>query len=184
MSSRSTSRTFNGSINVVFINITSYNISQQQRPVPTPHHAVFSFLISALLNLLELKYQGNGITSPFQTDPKIMWVALVGLILYCFAYAVELESKFTQLGRAGMGLFGSILSVSLAYVLSRNSVSFVLCFLCALFSNRELLCFYIEVILRWIQQRTIADPLQDLPLVDRQWIVMHASVNRGGLLPV
>ncbi|KAH7864661.1 hypothetical protein Vadar_032331 [Vaccinium darrowii] len=109
MSRRSTSRAFNGTINVSFINITSYNILQQQRPVPTPRHAVFSFLISALLNFLELQYQGN----------------------------VELESRFTQLSRAGMGLFGSILSACLAYVLSQNSVSFVLCLLYALFSNRE-----------------------------------------------
>ncbi|KAG5539939.1 hypothetical protein RHGRI_020236 [Rhododendron griersonianum] len=133
---QSTSRTFNGRINVAFINIASYNILQQ-RPVPTARHTVFAFLISALFNFLQLQYQNTGTVSPFQTHPKTMSLALFGLLFYCIAY--EVEPSFTQVGQGGMGLFGSILSVSLASVLFHNSVSLALYVLYVVFSNREML---------------------------------------------
>ncbi|KAF7138729.1 hypothetical protein RHSIM_Rhsim07G0112200 [Rhododendron simsii] len=84
-----------------------------------------------------------------------MWVAVSSSLLYCSAYAMELEPRFAQLGRGGMGLFGSILSVSLASVLFRNSVSFVLCSLCVLFLNRRMLCSVIEVFWSWIRARVV-----------------------------
>ncbi|KAG5539921.1 hypothetical protein RHGRI_020220 [Rhododendron griersonianum] len=151
----SAGRAFNGGINVAFINVESYNMISQQRPEPTPRHTVFAFLISSLFNFLDLRYQGNGTASPFQTDPNTMWVAVSSSLLYCFAYAAELEPRFAQLGRAGMGLFGTILSVSLASVLFRNSVSFVLYSLCVLVFNREMLCSIIEVFWSWIRARMV-----------------------------
>ncbi|KAH7863691.1 hypothetical protein Vadar_020777 [Vaccinium darrowii] len=98
----STSRTFNGRINVAFVNARSYNVFQQH-PVPNPRHAIFAFLISSLFNFLDLKYQGNGTVSPFQTHPITMYVALLSMLLYCFAYAAELQPRSTQLGRSGIG---------------------------------------------------------------------------------
>ncbi|KAF7137915.1 hypothetical protein RHSIM_Rhsim07G0112900 [Rhododendron simsii] len=170
----SAGRAFNGGINVAFINVESYNMISQQRPEPAPRHTAFVFLISSLFNFLDLKYLVNGTASPFQTHPKTMWVAVSSSLLYCFAYAAELEPRFAQLGRTGMGLFGSILSVSLASVLFRNSVSFVLHSLCALFFNREMLCSAIELFRSWIRGRMA------VPLVP----VSPASTNRGGRLPV
>ncbi|KAI8546626.1 hypothetical protein RHMOL_Rhmol07G0133800 [Rhododendron molle] len=167
-------RAFNGGINVAFINVESYSMISQQRPEPTPRHTIFAFLISSLFNFLDLRYQGNGTASPFQTHPKTMWVAVSSSLLYCFGYAAELEPRFAQLGRAGMGLFGTILSVSLASVLFRNSVSFVLYSLCVLFFNREMLCSAIEVFWSWIRARMI------VPIIP----VTPASTNRGGRLPV
>ncbi|KAI8568861.1 hypothetical protein RHMOL_Rhmol02G0233300 [Rhododendron molle] len=176
-----TGTTFNGSVNVAFINVRSYTILQQQ-PVPASRHAVFAFLIPVLFNFLDLQYQGNDSVSPLQTHSKTMWVAVSSLLLYCLSY--ELEPRFTQLGRGGMGVFGSILSVSLASVLFQNSAVFVLYFLYVLFFNREVLCSCIELFWSWIRQKTIADPQREIQLVDRRSIVMPASVNRGGLFPV
>ncbi|KAH7863741.1 hypothetical protein Vadar_021421 [Vaccinium darrowii] len=169
MFGQSTSSTFNGGINVAFINITSYTILQQQRPKPkpTPRHNVFAFLIPALFNFLDLEYQGNGIVSPFQTHPKTMCVALVCLLSYYTAYEAEKEPRFTQLGRLGMRLFGSILAVSLASVLCQNSVSCVVCFLYVLFSNREMLSAGIDFFWNWIQQKSTSDPLQEIRLINR-----------------
>ncbi|KAG5539935.1 hypothetical protein RHGRI_020232 [Rhododendron griersonianum] len=178
---QSTGRTFNGGINVAFVNITSYNILQQ-RPEPTARHTVFAFLISALFNFLQLQYQNTGTVSPFQTHPKTMSVALFSLLLYCIAY--EVKPSFIQVGRGGMGLFGSILLISLASVLFHNSVSLALYFLYVVFSNREMLRLSIEVFRRWIHQRTVADPLREIRLINRRWTVMPPSGNRGGLLPL
>ncbi|KAH7863746.1 hypothetical protein Vadar_021474 [Vaccinium darrowii] len=177
----STNRSFNGRINVAFINITSYTILQP-RPVPTSQHTIFAFLISALLNFLELQYQNTSTVSPFQTHPKTMWVALLSLFLYCIAH--DVEPRFIQVGRGGMGLFGSILCVSLASVLFHNSVSLALYFLYVLFSNREMLCCGVEVFWRWIHQQTVANLIQALRSVDRQWFAAPVSANRGGLLPL
>ncbi|KAH7863066.1 hypothetical protein Vadar_012837 [Vaccinium darrowii] len=151
---QSTSRTFKGRTNVTFINITSYNILQQH-PVPTPQHTVFAFLISSRLNFLELQYLGADTVSPFHTHRETMWVAHFSLLLYCIAY--EFEPTFMQLGRGGMGLFGSILFTSLASVLFKNSVSLAPYFLYTLFSNREMLCSGIEVIRGWIHQKMVSD---------------------------
>ncbi|KAI8546631.1 hypothetical protein RHMOL_Rhmol07G0134300 [Rhododendron molle] len=180
---QSTSRTFNGRINVAFINITSYNILQQ-RPVPSTRHCVFAFLISALFDFLQLRYQGAGGTvSPFQTHPTTMWVALFSLLLYCIAY--ELKPSFIQMGRGGMGLFGSILSVSLASVLFHNSVSLALYFLYVLFSNREMLCSGFEVFWSWIHQRMVPDRFRRVTRsINWRCFAAPVSTNRGGLLPL
>ncbi|KAH7864789.1 hypothetical protein Vadar_033851 [Vaccinium darrowii] len=98
---RQSSSTFNGRINMAFINARSYNIFQQHA-VPDPRHTIFAFLISSLFNFLDLKYQGNGTVSPFQTHPITMYVALLSMLLYCFACAAELQPRSTQLGRSGM----------------------------------------------------------------------------------
>ncbi|KAH7863751.1 hypothetical protein Vadar_021543 [Vaccinium darrowii] len=177
----STSRTFNGRINVAFINITSYTILQQ-RPVPSPRHTVFAFLVSTLLSFLELHFQNTGTVSPFQTHPKTMWVALFSLLLYCMAY--EVEPSFIQVGRGGMGLFGSILSISLASVLFHNNISRVLYFLYVFFSNREMLCCGLEVFWRWIHQQTIADLFRAIRSVNWRWFAAPVSANRGALLPL
>ncbi|KAF7138579.1 hypothetical protein RHSIM_Rhsim07G0111100 [Rhododendron simsii] len=118
----STGRTFNGGINVAFINVESYNVSQQ-RPAPAPRHTIYAFLISSLFNFLDLQYQGNGTASPFQTHPKIMWVAVSSSLLYCFAFAMELEPRFAQLGRGGMGLFVPVLLSLLQIKYQGNQIS-------------------------------------------------------------
>ncbi|KAF7137307.1 hypothetical protein RHSIM_Rhsim07G0113400 [Rhododendron simsii] len=84
--------------------------------MPTPEHAVFDFdLIKAVFCFLYLHYLGNGNASPFEAHPVAMGVAFANLLLHCISY--ELEQRVTRVGRGGMGLFRSILFVSLASLL-------------------------------------------------------------------
>ncbi|KAI8546633.1 hypothetical protein RHMOL_Rhmol07G0134500 [Rhododendron molle] len=92
--------------------------------MPNLEHEVFDFLLKALFNLLGLHYQGNSIVSPFQARPETMGIAFASLFLYCILY--ELEPRFKQLGRVGMGLCRSILFVSLTTLLFRNPVLVVM----------------------------------------------------------
>ncbi|KAH7862817.1 hypothetical protein Vadar_009968 [Vaccinium darrowii] len=176
----STRRSSDGGINVAFINARSYNILQQH-PVPTLRHTIFAFLISSLFNFLDLKYQGNGTVNPFQAYPIAMYVAHVGLFLYCFANLAELELRFTQLGSIGIGLFGSILSVSLTSVLFRNHGSFVLYLLCILLFNGQMLCSIIEPFWSWIHGRIVVHIVQVIRWIKSRWFVTPVSANRGGL---
>ncbi|KAH7864057.1 hypothetical protein Vadar_025212 [Vaccinium darrowii] len=176
----STRRSSNGGINVAFINARSYNIVQR-RPVPTLRHNIFAFLISSLFDFLDLKYPGNGTVNAFQAYPKTMYVALFGLLFYCFANLPELEPRFTQLSRVGVGLFGSILSVSLTSALFQNPGSFVLYLLCILLFNWQMLCSIIEPFWSWIHRRIVAHLVRVIRSIKSRWFVTPGTENRGGL---
>ncbi|KAF7137844.1 hypothetical protein RHSIM_Rhsim07G0114700 [Rhododendron simsii] len=112
-----------------------------------------------------------------------MWAALFSLLLYYIAY--EVKPSFIQEGEGGiLGLFGSILSVSLASVLFHNSVSLALYFLYILLSNREMLCYAISVFWNWIHRRMVADLFRVIHSINWRWFVAPASSNRGALLPL
>ncbi|KAG5539934.1 hypothetical protein RHGRI_020231 [Rhododendron griersonianum] len=111
-----------------------------------------------------------------------MWAALFSLLLYCIAY--EVEPRFIQVGQGGMGLFGSILSVSLASILFHNSVSLALYFLYILFSNREMLCSAVCVFWSCIHLRMVANLSRVICSTNWRRFVAPVSSNRGGLLPL
>ncbi|KAF7142772.1 hypothetical protein RHSIM_Rhsim05G0036000 [Rhododendron simsii] len=113
-------------------------------------HAILSFQVTVLSSFLALKYRGDIIVSLFQSRPETMWVALVSLLWYCISY--QFEPRFGQVGRGGMGLFGWILSISLASLLFDDRVSFVVYSLWALFSNCEIMWPVIQVLCRWVYQ--------------------------------
>ncbi|KAF7142743.1 hypothetical protein RHSIM_Rhsim05G0025800 [Rhododendron simsii] len=113
-------------------------------------HAIFSFQVTVLSSFLALKYRGDDIVSLFQSHPETMWVALVSLLCYCISY--QFEPRFGQVGRGGMGLFGSILSISLASLLFDDGVSFVVYSLWALLSNCEIMWPVIQVLWSWVYQ--------------------------------
>ncbi|KAK1405638.1 hypothetical protein POM88_005243 [Heracleum sosnowskyi] len=76
-----TFNTFSGQLNVVFASVTLEYIKYS----PLQHQqAILAFAISALLNILQLKPH-----SPFDTHPKIMKMAVIFFLLYCFGCIVE-----------------------------------------------------------------------------------------------
>ncbi|KAK9667986.1 hypothetical protein RND81_13G026400 [Saponaria officinalis] len=48
------------------------------------YHASFAFMTTIIINLLQLKYQGNQFPSPFETNSITISVALIFFFLYCF----------------------------------------------------------------------------------------------------
>lgn len=75
---------FSGQFNVVFASMTSEYINYS----PLQHQqAVLAFVISALLNILQLKPH-----SPFDTHPKTMKMAVMFFLLYCFGCIVQSRS--------------------------------------------------------------------------------------------
>ncbi|KAG5539929.1 hypothetical protein RHGRI_020228 [Rhododendron griersonianum] len=150
--------------------------------MPAPEHDVLDFLLKALFNLLGLHYQGNGVVSPFQAHPITMGIAFASLLLYWISY--ELEQRFTQVGRGGMRLCCSILFVSLASLLFRNPVWFVLYFSYILFSNWEMLCSVIEVLRRWVHQRMVLLLYRAICWINWRWFVAPVYANRGNILPL
>ena len=146
--------------NIAFIIIGCYYVLQQLNFLPNSRHAIQAFLVSALLDLLQLKYQGKS-ASPFETHPITMWVAIASLLLYCLALAYDAEQRFSSTyiptpthGRVfhgGMALLGWLCSVSLASVLVQGSVGVVVLYLVyVMFSATELLCI-------WLQHRMVME---------------------------
>ncbi|KAF7138965.1 hypothetical protein RHSIM_Rhsim07G0113500 [Rhododendron simsii] len=150
--------------------------------MPNLEHEVFDFLLKALLNLLGLHYQGNCIASPFQEHPVTMGIASASLLLYCILY--ELEPRFTRVGRGGMGLFRSILFVSLASLLLRNPVWVVLYSSYILFANRRMLCSVIEVVRSWVHQRMVLLLYRAICWINWRLFVAPVYANRGNILPL
>ncbi|KAH7862249.1 hypothetical protein Vadar_002037 [Vaccinium darrowii] len=140
-------------INVAFIHVTSH---AQQQNAPASPHPVLAFLVPVLLNFLQLQYQGKDTVSPFQMHPVATWVAISSLLLYCLAH--EVVTRFTQFVRGGvvMGLFGSLLAVSLVSLLLHDSVWLLLFFFYILFLNRKTMC-------DWLRQRMTTNTLPHEP---------------------
>ncbi|KAG5539932.1 hypothetical protein RHGRI_020229 [Rhododendron griersonianum] len=150
--------------------------------MPNLEHDVFDFQLNALLILLGLHYRGNGIVSPFQARPITMGIASASLLLYCISY--ELELRFTRVGRGGMGLCRSILIVSLASLLFRNPVWFVMYFSYVLFANREMMCYVTEVLRSWVYQRMVLLLYRAICWINWRWFVAPVHANRGNILPL
>ncbi|GFZ02095.1 hypothetical protein Acr_15g0007040 [Actinidia rufa] len=149
----SSNQSFHGVLNVAVINIRC-NILQQQH-IPISRNTFLALFVPVILNFLELKYQGKDF-SPFQTHPKMMRVAVVSLLLYCFAYDFEkrlCSPAYAHIVHSGRAVFGSLLSVSLASVLFQDSVCVGLFFVYILFSNWEILNHSVKGMCNWLQRR-------------------------------
>ncbi|GFS33488.1 hypothetical protein Acr_00g0028770 [Actinidia rufa] len=150
----SSNQSFQGRLNVAFINIR-YIIFQQQH-IPVSGNTWFlALFVPVILDFLELKYQGTAFSS-FQTHPKTMRFAVVALLLYCFAYDFETRLRspaYAHVFRGGKAVFGLLLSVSLASVLFQDFVWIALFFLFTLLSNRETLNSTFKVMYDWLQMR-------------------------------
>ncbi|KAG5539942.1 hypothetical protein RHGRI_020239 [Rhododendron griersonianum] len=93
-----------------------------------------------------------------------MWVAVVSLFLYCLAYDSErrLSSSrvrpayYARVVRGGMGLSGSLLSISLASLLFQDSVWLLLYFLYIVLSNRQMMCHRLDVLWSWLREKIMA----------------------------
>ncbi|KAH7864372.1 hypothetical protein Vadar_028880 [Vaccinium darrowii] len=120
---------------------------QQQQVLPSSStsscHVVLTFIIPVLINLIQLKYQESQ-TSPFETHPKSMGIAVVGLLLYCLAYDAETRVASLPVGRRrstyewiparAMVVFGLLSVTSLASTLFPDSMGPILYFVCVLFA--------------------------------------------------
>lgn len=85
---------FYGQFNVTFVSVTPQPCYEPDNNntllIITQKQAIFAFAVSALLNILQLKYNGND-DSPFVTHPKIMGIATLSVLVYCLACDAELR---------------------------------------------------------------------------------------------
>ncbi|CAI9095633.1 OLC1v1031622C1 [Oldenlandia corymbosa var. corymbosa] len=88
-------RRFSQQFNAAFIKVKFcifyFFQRDQQINLPGPDllpHAAFAFAIFLILGFLQLKYQGKE-KSPFESHPTAMSVAVISLLLYCFANGIE-----------------------------------------------------------------------------------------------
>lgn len=157
---RVSTRTIRPYLNLTFINIT-YNLSQRHNhhhhllPCTSSCHALLAFIIPVLINLIQVKYQGNQ-TSPFATHLKSMGVAVVSLLLYCLAYDAEtrvtsspLRPTYAWIPARAMAVFGSLSMASLASILVPDSLGPILSFLCVFFMAGDQLMLRLQRLLRW-----------------------------------
>ncbi|GMP31467.1 hypothetical protein CsSME_00005667 [Camellia sinensis var. sinensis] len=191
-------RSFSGGINVAFVRSRSYILQQQLTPPAHRLHTIFSFLVSLLLNFLQLQYQAQ-VVSPFETHPTTMLVSITSLTVYCFAYDAELRFSSTAHAMPNygsvisrvMGLFGSLCLVSLASILCPDSVRVVLCLLYTLFLANQFVFVHcqLQMLWNWLHQRVISRFLQEMcmrraSINRRLWFITPANAHRGGLLPL
>ncbi|GMP95756.1 hypothetical protein CsSME_00044679 [Camellia sinensis var. sinensis] len=79
------------------INVAHYSQQQQQQSTSSAScHVILAFIVPALLNFVQIKYQGKNDISPFGTHPKSVSVSIASLLLYCFAYDAELRTSASQ----------------------------------------------------------------------------------------
>ncbi|KAL3497527.1 hypothetical protein ACH5RR_040259 [Cinchona calisaya] len=86
-------------------------------------HAIFAFLVTLLLNFLQVKYQGKA-ESPFETHPKTMLVAIVTLFIYCLSYDTKLRftnhntsSAYISFVNISMAIFGPLSLAAISSIL-------------------------------------------------------------------
>ncbi|KAF7137791.1 hypothetical protein RHSIM_Rhsim07G0111700 [Rhododendron simsii] len=113
-------------------------------------HTVLAFIVPVLLNLLQIKYQGNQL-SPFDTYPISMVISVASLLLYCFGYHAKSRWPTYALAVSRvMVVFGSLSVVSLASSLFPDSFGPVLYTLFVLFSAAELLMQF-----KWVHRKVM-----------------------------
>ncbi|KAG5556372.1 hypothetical protein RHGRI_006839 [Rhododendron griersonianum] len=138
-------RSFSGWTNIAFTSrsFSSYfsqQLGEEQQPLSL-YHAIYEFVLPVLTSFLKLKYQGLDST-PFETHPKIMFVAIAGLLLYSLAYDYELRlisstrtpPAYANVLLCGAAVLGSLPLVSLASVIFPDPIRPVLFLLYVLFS--------------------------------------------------
>ena len=118
--------------NVAFMT-TRIQYFQQEQLTSNLLHVIFAFIITVVLNLLALKYQGHPIT-PFDTHPVTMRFGIACSLAYCLAYGFQLKCHVSPqrpsthaptLGR-GMVVFGSLSLISFVSILFSSSVQPIL----------------------------------------------------------
>lgn len=82
------SRHFSAQQNVAFISTTYYFV--QERRTQVSHHPNYAFIVSSLLQFLQLKCQGKEDT-PFDTHPRTIRVAISSLLIYGLANDAQLR---------------------------------------------------------------------------------------------
>lgn len=113
------------------------------------NNSIFTFIATLIVSLLQLKYQGDHVLSPFDTNPTTMFLAIVSLALYCATYATTFfKASFLPLSlsttnyiyslddlcQKWMTLFGSMALASFGSLLfSTSSQRYALYALCAIF---------------------------------------------------
>ncbi|KNA09802.1 hypothetical protein SOVF_150140 [Spinacia oleracea] len=60
---------------------------------PNYLNCIFTFMVTFLLSLLQLKSQGEDTISPFSTNPFTILLSTLWLLLYCCAFATCLKSS-------------------------------------------------------------------------------------------
>nr|GLL43067.1 hypothetical protein A4A49_63750 [Ipomoea trifida] len=136
-------------------------IAMQHQPgVATSFLSLFGFAFSAILNFLQLKYQGTDQPDPFQTHPRTMLVAVSSLLIFCFIYGLNQRFSSHSLYRSCEDIvciatvFFPLLSLlSTASVLFPDSVRPVLYVLCVLISAGECLQWIFQKIKNQLRER-------------------------------
>ncbi|KAM7491194.1 hypothetical protein LguiA_034115 [Lonicera macranthoides] len=114
-------------LNVAFISTRYYFVQEQRTQVC--HHANYAFIVSLLLEFLQLKCQGKADT-PFDTHPRTIRVAISSLLMYGLAHDAQLRFPWARLppsyvsfvGHA-VRLVGSVSVMLIVPTVSANSTS-------------------------------------------------------------
>ncbi|KAG5539913.1 hypothetical protein RHGRI_020212 [Rhododendron griersonianum] len=136
-------------IYVVSIIISNYLLQPPPPPSLESCHTVLAFIVPVLLNLLQIKYQGNQL-SPLDTHPISMVISVASLLLYCLGYHAKSRwPTYALVVSRGMVVLGSLSVVSLASILFPDSFGPVLLYtLFVLFSAAELLMLF-----KWVHRK-------------------------------
>ncbi|OIT19633.1 hypothetical protein A4A49_63750, partial [Nicotiana attenuata] len=154
--------TFTNQFNEIFMATLSYIFyTYEEQATTTCSLTILGFFFTILLNFLQLKYQGNDKTDPFQTHPKTMRVSVTSLLLYCLIYGVKqrfschpLYRKFSDLVNHVMVFFSSLSLASTASVLFPDSISPVVYLLCFLLSGGEMLHWVFKKIMQQFEEES------------------------------
>ncbi|KAF8033009.1 hypothetical protein BT93_D1791 [Corymbia citriodora subsp. variegata] len=132
---------------------------------PSHPHGCFTFIIQVLVNLIQVKYQGQP-ESPFDTHPFTTFISIFSLLLYCFLALLDhlFVSLITLrppcpcarvLIRSLMTLAASLSVASLASFLFRGSF----CFLAYLVPFVLLSCLHLHGLIRqlhgWVRRQIL-----------------------------
>lgn len=166
--------------NIVIYNIfigPNYYISQFKSTIilklspQETYNPIFTFTATLLVSLLQLKYQGDHASSPFDSNPATMFFAVVSFLLYSVTYVVCLKSSpfsspslsslsmttmnnnvIQGLCQKWMVLFGSMALASLSSLLFSCTQRYVVYVLYAIFGMGIVIMHWGCVILGVIQR--------------------------------
>lgn len=186
------------SFNIALMPATSNNFPQEQ-PAATNLQTVLAFIMSSILSLTELKYQGKEI-SPFDKHPVLMSVSVACLLTYWLAYVIEFARfiNFSSLTKVQaihcvMILLGSLSVGSSASIIFLDSVQlsffflYTLLTLCALFHSQLKLPYRMipQMILAKLfgasypQERRVRGTS-----TDTHWLLQRNFVSHRNMLPL
>ncbi|KAF7846986.1 hypothetical protein BT93_L3511 [Corymbia citriodora subsp. variegata] len=125
-------------------------------PAFTPHHAILAFLVTILINLVEVKYQGNR-ASPFDTRPFATSLTIFCLLFYCsLSFVAHLSLVPDCCARALlilMVLTASLLVASLTSLLFPSSFHYFPYLLLFVLLSVVLLYRLTQNLCMWVQQK-------------------------------